>query len=53
MPDNDPASSRLENMRRSIAMAPPRSAVTLQREEVLDVLSIILRLDADGRKARG
>jgi hypothetical protein len=53
MPDSDPASSRLENMRRSIAMAPPRSTVNLQREEVLDLLSLVLRLDADGRRARG
>jgi hypothetical protein len=53
MPDRDPASSRLENVRRSIAMAPPRSSVTLQREDVLDLLSIILRLDADGRRGQG
>jgi hypothetical protein len=53
MSNTDPASSRLENTRRSIAMAPPRSAVTLQREEVLDLLSIVLRLAADGRRAPG
>ncbi len=52
MPD-DPASSRLENVRRSIAMAPPHATVTLQREDVLDLISIVLRLDADGRASRG
>jgi hypothetical protein len=41
MPDPDQITSRLEIVRRSIAMAPPYSTVTLQREHVLDLLAIV------------
>jgi hypothetical protein len=49
MPDPDQLTSRLEIMRRSIAMAPPHSTVTLQREDVLDLISLTLKLASDGR----
>jgi hypothetical protein len=49
MPDPDPAALRLENLRRSIAMAQPHSTVTLQREDLLDLLALTLKLVADAR----
>jgi hypothetical protein len=50
MTDSDPAVARLENLRRSVAMGQPHSAVTLHREDVLDLLALTLQLAADGRK---
>jgi hypothetical protein len=53
MSETEPASSRLENLRRSIAMAPPHSIVTLQREDVLDLLALTLLFATDKRNAGG
>jgi len=49
MHDSDPAVTRLENLRRSVAMGQPYSTVTLHREELLDLLALTLQLAADGR----
>jgi hypothetical protein len=40
----NPAAARLENVRRSIAMAPPHSVVNLHREDVLDLLALVLQM---------
>jgi hypothetical protein len=50
MPDMVQISSRLENVRRSLAMAPARSTVVFVREDALDLLELVLQLAADGRR---
>lgn len=51
--DTTQITARLENVRRSIAMAPARSTVTLHREDVLDLLELTLGLADDRRHASG
>jgi hypothetical protein len=51
-PNLFPISSRLENARRSLAMAPARSTVAFVREDALDLLQVLLLLAADGRKSQ-